>query len=146
MLAAVVAACVALSYWWQIRIAVEGLGVQADVRSDLGFLSRIVGPADVVLTDLDTGWYVPAFAGKVVASRHPVAFVPDHDARLDAVRVFFRAETDVAERRQILARYGARFILVDKEREDRAPSLESLAPLGTPVVDDARWLLLAVRS
>jgi hypothetical protein len=144
--AATVLACVALSWWWQIQVAIDGLRSQADVRSDLGFLPRVVGPADVVVTDLDTGWYVPAFAGKVVASRHPVAFVPDHDARLEDVRRFFRDSTDLAGRREILARYGARFILIDKEREDRAPSLEALAPLGTPVVDDARWLMIVVRG
>jgi hypothetical protein len=77
------------------------------------FLSDYVGQYDVVLTDRATAWLVPAFGGKIVASPHPLYFVDDHEERRRAVSEFFRAATPLQARRRIIARYGAKFVLLD---------------------------------
>jgi hypothetical protein len=80
------------------------------------FLSEYVGQYDVVLTDLNTGWLVPAFGGKILASPHPLYWIDDHEKRWRAVSRFFRAATPLRARRRIAKRYGATFVLLDTRR------------------------------
>lgn len=141
----VTAACVAFAFWWQVRPVFEVAETDKDVRKELGFLATATGQYDVVLADFDTGWYVPAFGGKVIASRHPVAFVASHQDRVRDVQRFFTAGPDRAGREAIIARWGARFVLLDRKRPESADVEPGLRPLGEAVVDDGRWLLIRVR-
>ena len=75
-------------------------------RRWLSFLETRIGRHDVVMTDVDTCWYVPAFHGKVVAYPMNIPFVPDYEPRLAAVNRFFAPEASNVERREILQRYG----------------------------------------
>jgi hypothetical protein len=98
----------------------------------LRFLEERVEPYDVVLSDLETCWYVPTFKGKVVAYPMQLPFVPDHAARQRDVTRFFELGTGPAERCDIIRRYDARHVLVDKSRfaDRQARLLEELRPLG----------------
>src|SRR5204862_4261736 len=99
-----------LSWRWQIRPVADELQSRgADVRGALGFLADHVPQDAVVVTDFDTGWYVPAFGGKVIASRHPIAFVPGHAERIADVKRFFDASATRSDREAIARRYGAGF-------------------------------------
>lgn len=111
----------------------------------LSFLAEHVGRDDVVMTDAETCWYVPAFAGRVVAYPMHLPFVPDHDARLADVGRFFAEDASGDERRALLARYGARFVLVPKHHYPDRPALpEELASLGTTVHAGAEYELVRV--
>lgn len=141
----VTAACVAFAFSWQIGPVFAVWGTDKDVRKELGFLASATGASDVVLADFDTGWYVPAFGGKVIASRHPVAFVPNHQDRVRDVQRFFSSGADRTERDAIIERWRARFVLLDRRRPE-SPSIEpAIRSLGDAVVDDGRWLLIRVR-
>ena len=72
-----------------------------------------VGDRDVVVADPKTSWMVPALAGRVVASSHPLYWVPDHEARRAALETFFTAGTSEDRRRAILAQTGARWLVID---------------------------------
>lgn len=92
------------------------------------FLAGHVGPDDVVLADPWTGFQVPAVAGKVIASRPPVVWIPDDPVRRRDLARFLAADTSAEERRAILRRYGVRFLLVDKFRPPKgAAALGTLA-------------------
>jgi hypothetical protein len=141
---ATIAACVVLSWWWQIRPAVDAFRRPAPTaRERLGFLATSVPQDAVVVTDLDTGWYVPAFGGKVIASRHPVAFVPDHAARIADVKRFFDASATRPERDAIVRRYGARFLIVD-DGARRALPRDTFTPFGREVAASSRYRLIAI--
>ena len=79
------------------------------------FLSGATPQYDVVLSDLETSWYVPAFAGKVVAVPRPLPFVPDSAARADDVQRFFSGSCLQAERETIIRKYNVKWLLLDKE-------------------------------
>jgi hypothetical protein len=113
-----------------------------DIVPDLAFLREHVGPDDVVMADVANGWRVPAFAGKLVGSHRLSPWVLDHAARLADTRRFFAATTPTAERRAILDRWQARFVLLDQARRrshtERAALGESVASAGGFVLIDAR--------
>lgn len=89
------------------------LGQQSSYNSYL-FLSKFTKQYDVVLSDIETSWVVPTFGGKVVASLHPLSFVPDHDVRRADLDRFFSGETAFFERQQIVQKYRANYLLLSK--------------------------------
>jgi hypothetical protein len=115
-------------------------------RDWLDFLRSHVGRYDVVLTDLDTCWYVPAFHGKVVAYPMQLPFVPDHAERVQAVKRFFEPEATRAERLAILERYGVAFVLLPRHHlADQPQVVAAVQELGTPIFVDPEYDLLRVR-
>lgn len=116
-------------------------------RRWLAFLEDRVGRDEVVLTDLDTCWYVPAFRGRVVAYPMQLPFVPDHAQRLAAVARFFEADASERERREILARYRVAYLLVPKHHfPDRPELVSALTALGTAAHAGAEYELVDVRD
>lgn len=76
------------------------------------FLSQFIRQYDVVLSDTDTSWMVPTFGGKIVAAKHPLAFVPDQDVRKADIDRFFDRETAKGERQKIMDKYRVKFLLL----------------------------------
>jgi hypothetical protein len=111
----------------------------------LGFLGHEVSREDVVLTDPETSWYVPAFGGKVVAFPMALPFAPDHAARLRATERFFERGVSVEERRSILTRYRVSYLLapVKPENETEATAAE-LRGMGRLVFASADYELQRV--
>lgn len=107
------------------------------------FLGRLTGQYEVVVADLLTGWPVPAFGGKVVASLHPLHFMRDHQERRERLGTFFANDTPHSERMVFLTRYGADYILLDRSRQS-SPLIETLTTLGEPIYDNGRFLLMKV--
>jgi hypothetical protein len=129
------AAAVALLVGWGWSGAVKPT-LEESWRGDplwLGFLGQHVGRQAVVLTDVDNCWHVPAFGAKVVAFPMPLPFAPDHAARLRAVERFFERDVPTEERREIIRRYRASYLLVPvkplNERQARVEELRGLGPL-----------------
>jgi hypothetical protein len=113
----------------------------------LTFLEQQVGAEEVVLTDLETCWYVPSFSGRVVAYPMRLPFVPDHDARVGAVRRFFERGVPQAERLDLIERFGVAYVLLDKARfADWRTLLAELQPLGRVVYSSPEYELLRVST
>jgi hypothetical protein len=113
----------------------------------LSFLERHVGHRDVVITDLETCWYVPSFAGRVIAYPMQIPFVPDRAERVRAVERFIDPTTPAAERYATLARYHVRFVLLDKSRTPDWPQrLRELEPLGRVVFSSPDYALVRLDS
>lgn len=100
-----------------------------------------VGQYDLVLTDLATGWYVPAFSGKVVASEHPVHWVPDMRQRRQDLERFFSAAATPIEQRQIIEKYRARYILVPHALVPKQ-ALQRFIPFGRIVYQSKALTLI----
>ena len=114
-------------------------------RRWLGFLESRVGRDDVVLTDIDTCWYVPAFRGRVVAYPMKLPFVPDHDQRLAAVARFFERDVPRPERLDILARYRVKYVLLPKDHfPDWPERLAEIRDLGAPAYSSPEYELLRI--
>jgi alpha-1,6-mannosyltransferase len=112
----------------------------------LSFLEKEVGRDDVVLTDLESCWYVPSFSGKVVAYGMRLPFVPDHDQRRAAIARFFERGVAPAERLEIIDRYEVAYVLLTKsELADWPALLAELRLIGQVVYSSAQHELLRVR-
>jgi alpha-1,6-mannosyltransferase len=114
---AAVAAALLIGFGWTNAVAPT---LRESWRGDpawLGFLGAQVGREDVVLTDLDDCWYVPAFGAKVVAYPMPLPFAPDQDERVEAVTRFFSADASPRERQSILERYRVSYLLLPLRAE-----------------------------
>jgi hypothetical protein len=103
-----------------------------------------VRPGEVVLTNSLTGYYVPAVTGaRVVAWRHPIYWIPDHDERRAAQNRFFTPISE-QERRAILSRYEVLWILLNRRHTPLdGPQEAALLSLAC-VVDQRDSLILAV--
>jgi hypothetical protein len=141
---AAVAALLLAGSWTAVGDVVREARSPGD-RRWLRFLGEHVGREDVVMTDRDTCWYVPAFAGRVVAYPMQLPFVPDHLERLGAVSRFFEPGLAEEERRALLARYRVRFILLPRHHFPDRPELRAeLQALGATVYAGEEYDLLRV--
>ncbi|MGH3116852.1 MAG: hypothetical protein ACRDQ2_07000 [Gaiellales bacterium] len=105
-------------------------------------LLTAVGREDVVLSPVETGWQVPAFTGRTVASLHPLAFVPDHDRRREDVAAFFDPAAGTPLRREIIDRYCVSFLLFPTT----SPAAPDLGRLGTVRHIDPRHTLVELEG
>jgi hypothetical protein len=88
--------------------------LQYPVRRQFAKLLDPVGEKDVVLSDPETSWVIPAFRGRIVAAIHFELFQPNQPIRLEAVDHFFQEGTTTADRKKILQDYHVRWILLNR--------------------------------
>jgi hypothetical protein len=145
MRAVVLTFCIA---WGILSLEIFGLSLKPRLdiavpqyNDQYAFIETFTHEGDVVFADLEAGWMIPTFGGKIVATQHPLAFVPDHrDRQADLVR-FFAPGTSIDERRELIARYDAKFVLL-RNGQTAAPDDEAqLRSLGK-VVREADGLTL----
>jgi hypothetical protein len=113
-------------------------------RTEFAFLSRFVPQYDVVISDFATKLIIPTFGGKLVASNHPLAFVPDHDQRRKDVKDFFSAKSDYNTRIAIIRKYGCRHILVSRKNPASQEIIRSFLPLGSVVYENKQFVLMTL--
>jgi hypothetical protein len=142
---AAVSACLILSVADSAAYLVRNHEGSAGWADGFQFLRSYTGQYDLILSDLDTSNVVPAFGGKVVAASRFLAFVPsDYEVRKRDVEGFFRSETTLPQREEVLRKYGVDWLLVDREAiMGTGASMGSLRRLGRVVYEDrARGLVL----
>ena len=77
-------------------------------------LGDVVGPGDVVLTDIFSGWSIPVYTGaRVVALLHTPPHIPDNNLRVDDSNNFFISGRSIDEKKEILRRYAPTHILLN---------------------------------
>lgn len=145
---AAVASCALLSAPTLVKMA-------RDLRypgtyADYTFLRGEVGQYDVMMTDGRIPLVAASFGGKLVSARNPLAFVSasDHWARRADVQTFFSAATTQTERRQLLRKYGASFVLVPRSAgaDSALVSESALRALGSVAYVNDHFLLVRVDS
>jgi MacB-like periplasmic core domain len=110
------------------------------------FLPRYVSETHSVLSDFDTSLRIPAFGAKVVA--YPpvhVLFFVDSKSREDDDQRFFSETTGDAERKRILDKYGAPFLLLNKYKTGTWPSILRSVGSSSVAYSDGDMLLLKTR-
>jgi hypothetical protein len=111
------------------------------------FLSDFTRQYDVVLSDMNTSWIVPAFGGKVVATLNPLAFVPDYETRSKDVELFFSDAASHSDRLEIVKRYEVDFLLLNKDQVTTWQTImHSFQPLGSVVFSDDKFVLIQLHS
>jgi hypothetical protein len=92
---------------------------QANFRELYGDLLSPISRGDVVFGDPTTTWPVPSFGGRIVAAVHYEFFTPGQQEREGDAYRFFSTDSET-ERRELLERYHARWLVVDSTRLSEA--------------------------
>jgi hypothetical protein len=79
-----------------------------------------VAPRDVIMADQATAWPIPAAHGRIVSALHWERLTLDQPQRETDAETFLDAATDAAARRALLAKYDARWILLDLKNQPAA--------------------------
>ena len=79
------------------------------------FLRNHIDSGSVVFANIEASWLAPSFGAKVVAVDHTVAFITDLENRQQDVITFFRQQTELQERKALLKKYKAVYLLIDKK-------------------------------
>tara|TARA_R110002073_G_scaffold11940_4_gene53733 strand:+ start:2845 stop:4449 length:1605 start_codon:yes stop_codon:yes gene_type:complete len=101
-----------------------------------------IEPGDVVLSDMETGWPVPSFGGRIVAANHLELFSPGQRERLEDTERFFETKSP-REQQDLIDHYAVRYILVLRHSplalhiQDEAIVAESNALV---LMDAQKWL------
>jgi hypothetical protein len=75
---------------------------------------------DTVLAPPEAGQFIPAWAGNRVVYGHPFETIDAETKEAEATR-FFSPEASTAERRDLLDRYGVRYVLALAAEPDLSP-------------------------
>ena len=144
--AAALATALIAASWAPVLRPMIGESGRGDLQW-LQFLREHVGRDDVVMADLDDGWHVPGFSGKVVAYPMALPFTPDQAQRVRTVERFFDRDAQPDERLAAIQRHGVAFVLSAKDRrvEGRALTAE-LRPLGTTVYSSPEYELIRIEA
>jgi len=123
------AVILALSVLYNIKLADPTSAFKRSVPQGQRFLEKFsflgekVGQYDVVLSDIDTSWILPSFGGKVASFLRSNPLLLDKEERLRDNELFFSNEITRDARRDLLAKYDVRYILVNSHYVD-----DSLVP------------------
>jgi hypothetical protein len=121
------------------------LGQPPSYKSYL-FLSRFTDQYDVVLSDIESSWIIPTFGGKVVASAHPLAFVPDQDIRRSDIERFFNRKMILSERQTIIQKYKAKYLLLRKSNGVSWQDLQQSFMLqGQVMFENDKFMLISLK-
>jgi hypothetical protein len=104
-----------------------------------------VGAEDVVMAKPETAYRISAEVPTLVVSL-PISHIADTEqarprGRLRDTGTFFAPGTAAADRHEILERYDARWLVLDKRRS-YPPDFRTYAETLAPVYEDARFILL----
>ncbi len=98
---------------------------------------------DTIMADLEAGWCIPTFGGKVIAEKHIAHWVTDHDKRRADIDAFYTGGTSANERQAILARYSVDYFIIGK---NRWPLIEEFLPFGTEIVRNREFVLMKTKG
>lgn len=96
-------------------------------------LNSVVDEYDIIISDNNTSWMLPAFAGKVISSMHPLYWIPDIKARREALASFYEPNQTATLLLQKAHKYGVKFVLINEN--DKGPeSLQKFVQTHTASV------------
>jgi hypothetical protein len=112
--------------------------------SNLLFISHYTKQYDVILSDIETSFTVPALGGKVVAYNRPVYWL-ENDTRKYDVNYFFSDKASENDRLKILRRYRVNYILVNMEKSrDMHRNLILFLSFGKVVYRSSSYFLIKI--
>ena len=126
-----------------LSTAIKGIQGLKHTEKDYNTLVDYIGQYDVVLSDLETSWKMPAYGGKIIASKHPISFIDDHAVRRNDLKTFFSNEATYEKRNSIVQKYKVDYILLDK---DNSNNVEQFYSFGHLVYENLNFLLIKTQS
>lgn len=110
---------------------------------NLYFLTKYTAQYDVILSDLETSWLIPTFSGKVIASRHPLYWVDDCEARRNDLNNFFKDTATKDDRIRIIKEHKVGFLLLKRAKfNDIQSKIYLFESLGKVIYLDSEFILI----
>jgi len=112
---------------------------------DILFVANFTKQNDLVLADIEPSWIIPTFGGKVIATDHPLAFVPNWYLRKWQVMEFFNPKTSHARREEIFETYHPNFLLISRSNNSNWEEILkqfTTDRLGRIVFENDKYLLI----
>jgi hypothetical protein len=106
------------------------LVMTADEAAACAWLGQNTNWTDTVLAPVDSGHFIPAWAGNRVVYGHPFETI-DAETKEAEVARFFSPDATTAERRALLDRYAVRYVLVPTPETQLDLAALDLAPAWT---------------
>lgn len=114
---------------------------------DYSLLQNSIPAGSIIFANVDVSWLLPSFGGKVIVSDHPLAFVSDAGQRREDSKLFFSSNTSPSVRRDLLVKYRADYVLLDKKFDQNweaiSQSIQDTAR-GQKKFESDRFLLLGI--
>jgi hypothetical protein len=114
---------------------------------EYAFLPQQIQPQATVFANIEASWLLPSFGAKVIAADHPLAFIKDAEQRRQDCLHFFLNDTSLAEREQLLKKYGANYLLLDKKLDHDWHNIYkdfTSAAYGSLRFENDRFVLIAL--
>ncbi len=80
-------------------------------------LNKYVNQYDVVISDINTSWKIPAFSGKIIASNYPTYWVENHQERRDDLISFFSFDSNIDSKWEFIQKYNAQYIFLNNHSD-----------------------------
>lgn len=139
--------CILLSWRPVIRVLWKALQQRQPGYESFLFLSNFTKQDEVILTDLETSWVTPTFGGKVIATLHPLVFVPDHEIRQADIHYFFNENSTGEQRQRIIEKYEVTYVLLKKEKTNQWQQItQSVSPPAQVIYENEIFLLISLKS
>lgn len=127
-----------------LRGSLPGTGSEPAVYGEYRAAVNGLPANSTIATPLNDGAEatIPAYAGRLIATHRPVAFVTNEPQRQQTVDEFFSAQTTNTYRRQVITRYDVRYIVVPITID--APVIGQLTQFGPIIRRSAVFDTIAV--
>jgi len=130
-----------------VKVLHRGKDHQERLPGELATLLGTIPEHDVVLSDTRTSWLIPSYNGRVVSAIHYELFVPGQAQRWHDVIDFFSPADSPAHREQVVRKYNARWIVLDRSGLDETVYKELVRPSAIVgrtdllvLMDAQKWL------
>jgi hypothetical protein len=118
------------------------------IYKDYVVLTNDIPTGSTVFANFEASWLLPTFGAKVIAAQHPLAFVRDADERQQDLELFFAECTTATKRLDLLKKYDADYLLIDKAADPSSKMIRlQLTELTQASVrfEDNRFVLFALK-
>lgn len=126
------------------------------MKQELTIVSRHLKHYEVVITDLNTGYYLVGNTAKVVATIFPQKFVMDDNQRKDDIARIYDPASSNLIRRDIATKYNARYFLMNKNKirpkvggmfiDANQSVIDSVRKMGNTVLELDQLLLIRIED
>ncbi|MBN1930146.1 MAG: hypothetical protein JW786_00875 [Desulfobacterales bacterium] len=124
------------------------------MKQEIIIISRHLKHYEVVITDINTGYYLVGHSAKIVATIFPQTFVKDDKQRIDNIARIYDPATNNLSRKNIAKKYNAQYFLINKNKirlkrgamfiDSNKAVVDSVRTMGNTLLELDQLLLIKI--
>lgn len=126
------------------------------MKQEMTIVARHIKHNEVVITDLNTGYYLVGYTGKIVATIFPQYLVKDDNERQEDIVKFYDPASTNLIRTNMVDKYNAKYILMNKNKirpkmnemfiDANQSVIDSVRKMGDTVLELDQLLLIRIKG